>query len=72
MPLGVWQFLRDNSLSNRVFTSYDDIVDHCCAAWNKHVDHLWKIMSIRLLLGTSVLTNADSYKFLIAFRVGTK
>ncbi len=31
----VWQFLRDNWLSNRVFKSYDDIVDHCCDAWNK-------------------------------------
>jgi hypothetical protein len=31
----VWQFLRDNWLSNRIFKSYDDLVDHCCAAWNK-------------------------------------
>ena len=30
----VWQFLRDNWLSNRVFRSYDDLVDHCCVAWN--------------------------------------
>ena len=30
----VWQFLRDNWLSNRVFKSYDDLVDHCCVAWN--------------------------------------
>jgi hypothetical protein len=22
--------IRDNWLSNRVFQSYDDIVDHCC------------------------------------------
>jgi hypothetical protein len=22
--------LRDNGLSNRIFKSYDDIVDHCC------------------------------------------
>ncbi len=28
----VWQFLRDNWLSNRVFGSYEDILDHCCAA----------------------------------------
>ena len=42
----VWQFLRDNWLSNRVFTSHDDIVDHCCDAWNKLVDQPWKIMSI--------------------------
>ncbi len=26
----VWQFMSDNWLSNRVFTSYKDIVDHCC------------------------------------------
>ncbi len=31
----IWQFLRDNWLSNRVFSSHDDIVDHCCDAWNK-------------------------------------
>jgi len=26
----VWQFMRDNWLSNRVFKSYDDILAHCC------------------------------------------
>ena len=30
----IWQFIRDNWLSNRIFKSYDDIVDHCCRAWN--------------------------------------
>ncbi len=30
----VWQFIRDNWLSNRVFKSYDDTVDLCCDAWN--------------------------------------
>ena len=44
----VWQFLRDNWLSNRVFASYDDIVGHCCEAWNRFVDQPWKIMSIGL------------------------
>ena len=44
----VWQFLRDNYLSNRVFKSYDDIVDHCCDAWNKLIDQPWRIMSIGL------------------------
>ena len=44
----VWQFLRDNWLSNRIFKSYDDIVDHCCDAWNKLVDQPWRIMSIGL------------------------
>jgi transposase len=43
-----WQFMRENWLSNRVFTSPDDIVDHCCAAWNKLVDQPWRIMSIGL------------------------
>ncbi len=25
----IWQFMRKNWLFNRIFTSYDDIVDHC-------------------------------------------
>jgi hypothetical protein len=30
-PAGnIWQFMRDNRLSNRIFKSVDDIVDHCC------------------------------------------
>src|SRR5262245_12269520 len=44
----VWQFMRDNWLSNRIFKSFDDIVDHCCYAWNKLVDQPWRIMSIGL------------------------
>jgi transposase len=44
----VWQFVRDNWLSNRVFGSYDNIVDHCCEAWNKLVAQPWSIMSIGL------------------------
>lgn len=42
----IWQFLRDNWLSNRVFTSYDQIVALCCDAWNKLTDQPWKIISI--------------------------
>jgi transposase len=44
----IWQFMRDNWLSNRVFTSYDNIVDHCSYAWNKLIDQPWTIMSIGL------------------------
>jgi len=44
----IWQFMRDNWLSNRVFASYDEILDHCCYAWNKLVEQPWKIMSIGL------------------------
>jgi transposase len=42
----VWQYMRENWLSNRVSASYDDIITHCCEAWNKLVDQPWKIMSI--------------------------
>jgi hypothetical protein len=44
----VWQFMRDNWLSNRISKSFDDIVDHCCDAWNNLIDHPWRIMSIGL------------------------
>jgi hypothetical protein len=44
----IWQYMRDNWLSNRIFKSYDDIVDHCCHAWNTLLDRPWKIMSIGL------------------------
>ena len=30
----VWQYLRQNFLSNRVFENYEAIVDACCDAWN--------------------------------------
>ena len=29
----VWAFLRANKLANRVFDTYDDVVDACCDAW---------------------------------------
>src|SRR4051794_37319308 len=44
----IWQFMRQNWLSNRVFKSYDNIVDHCCYAWNTLIDQPWKITSIAL------------------------
>ena len=42
----IWQFMRQNWLSNRIFKSFDDIVDHCCYAWNTLIDQPWKIMAI--------------------------
>ena len=42
----VWQFMRDNWPSNRIFTFHDNIVGHCCEAWNKLVDQPWRIMTI--------------------------
>ena len=56
----VWQFMRDNWLSNRVFKSYDDLVDHCCAAWNTLVDQPWRIMSIGLRNGPTGSDQWDS------------
>lgn len=44
----VWQFLRQNWLSNRIFQSYDAILDHCCHAWNRLAAEPWRIMSIGL------------------------
>jgi len=41
-----WQLMRDNWLSNRVFKSYEDIVDHGCYAWRTLQGRPWKIMSI--------------------------
>lgn len=42
----IWQYMRDNWLSNRIFKGYDDIVALCCEAWNKLIDRPWTITSI--------------------------
>lgn len=42
----VWQFIRQNWLSNRIFAGYENLIDHCCDAWNKLVQQPWTIMSI--------------------------
>ena len=42
----LWQFMRDNWLSNRVFESYDQIVALCCEAWNRLRNQPWRVMSI--------------------------
>jgi hypothetical protein len=44
----VWQFMRDKWLSNRVFSSHENLLDHCCEAWNKLVNQPGRIMSIGL------------------------
>jgi DDE superfamily endonuclease len=41
----IWQFLRQNHLSNRVFESYTDIVDAYCAAWNAVVSEPKRVPS---------------------------
>jgi len=42
----IWQFLRQNYLSNRVFETYEDILDACCKAWNALTAETGRITSI--------------------------
>jgi len=42
----VWQYLRQNFLSNRVFADYEAIVQACCDAWNALIDLPDRITSI--------------------------
>lgn len=44
----IWQYLRQNWLSNRVFEDYDAIVEAGCEAWNKLINQPETIMSIGL------------------------
>lgn len=44
----VWKFLRNDWVSNRVLTNYDNIVGHCADAWNKLVAQPWRIMTLGL------------------------
>jgi len=42
----LWQYLRANWLSNRVFETYDAIVEAACEAWNNLIDQPDTIASI--------------------------
>ena len=42
----VWQYLRANFLSNRVFDNYQDIIDSACDAWNRLISQPNVITSI--------------------------
>ena len=42
----IWQFLRQNYLSNQVFETYEDIVEACCNAWNKLTSESERITTI--------------------------
>ena len=45
-PENIWQFIRDNWRSNRIFTDQGDIVDQCCNAWNRLTDRPSRLTSI--------------------------
>lgn len=42
----VWQYLRQNWLSNRVFDTYDAIIEAACQAWKNLIDRPEAITSI--------------------------
>jgi hypothetical protein len=42
----VWQYMRQNWLSNRVFETYGDILDAGCDSWNRLIDQPETIRSI--------------------------
>ncbi len=42
----IWQYMRANWLSNRVFETYDAIVDTACEAWRKLIAQPDTITSI--------------------------
>ena len=42
----IWQYMRQNWLSNRIFEDYDAIIDAGCDAWNKLLAQSEKIKSI--------------------------
>jgi transposase len=42
----IWQYLRQNQLSNRVYANYEAIVDACCDAWNDLVAEAGRMRSI--------------------------
>ena len=41
-----WQYLRQNWLSNRVFDTYDEIIDAACDAWRRLIAQSATITSI--------------------------
>lgn len=42
----IWQFMRQNWLSGRIWEDAGEIVDACCEAWTRLVDRPWSIMRI--------------------------
>lgn len=50
----IWQYLRQNFLSNSVYQTYQDILDACCNAWNRLVAEPGRINSIAMRHWTTV------------------
>src|SRR5260370_38984661 len=56
----IWQFMRANWLSNRIFKSFDEIVDHCCYAWNTLIDRGKSCPSLAAI-GQSPVTHCEGW-----------
>ena len=52
----VWEYLRGNKLSRRLWQSYDDIVQACCDAWNWLIADTARVSSITTRKWASVST----------------
>ena len=50
----VWLYLRERFLSHRLWPTYDDILDACCAAWNALLAETGRIRSLCALDWTTV------------------
>jgi transposase len=53
----VWQYLRQTYLSNRIFESYDQIVDACCNAWNIFMEMPETVTSISYRSWAAITTS---------------
>jgi transposase len=42
----IWEYLRKNKLANRLYQTYEDIVDACCEVWNSLMAMPERIASI--------------------------
>ncbi len=42
----VWEYLRKKKLANRLYQTYEDIVEACCEAWNSFIAMPEQIASI--------------------------
>jgi hypothetical protein len=42
----VWEVLRKDSLSNRCFSNYENLVDSCCSAWNQFVEQVGAVSAL--------------------------
>ena len=50
----IWQYMRANWLSNRVFETYDAIIDAACEAWQKLIAQPQIITSIGMRDWTNI------------------